>query len=164
MILGRQQAKPPSSLPPTPLVRKRVLTTPTQPNHTIFLRVQIPRHRPSQPPTPFPSHTDQILQIITRRDAELPDKILRRALQIPVLFARDIFFRTPKVRVAADGLRALEALQAVLCFGRGGGVEGSLAEEFVGADALLVAEFLARVLFAVVDCGWGRRWWLVGFH
>jgi len=126
---------------------RRVLTDP------LLLRVEIPRHRASQLSSALACHTDQILQIIARRNAELAHKILRGALQIAVLLPGHVVLRPAEVRVAADGLRALEALQPGLRFGLRVGIEGAFAKELVAADAFLVAEFLARVLFAVVFWG-----------
>jgi len=47
-------------------------------------------------------------------------------------------------------LRAFEALQAGFGFGCGGRVEGTFAEELVGGNAFLDAEFFAGVTLGVV--------------
>ena len=108
---------------------------------------------------PLPQNLRQILQIIPRRDAKLPHKVPRGALEvavIAVLVRLGLVLGPAEIRIAGDGGRALEAVQAGLGFGLGGRVEGGAAEEFVRRDALLRAEFRARVLFTVVCCFLGE--------
>lgn len=73
----------------------------------------------------------QILQVVARGDAKLPDKVLCRTFQIAIVFWR-LVFGTAEICVRGDGLRALEALQARLCFLLLRGVKGGAAEELVG--------------------------------
>lgn len=96
----------------------------------------------------------QVLQIVTGRDTELADKVACRALQVAVVAvveraAGTILLGPAKVGIAGDGGGALEALQAGLGFRLCTRVEGGAAEELVGGNALLVAEFAACILFIV---------------
>lgn len=98
-------------------------------------------------------HTRQVLQIISSGDAELAHKVLCRSLQVAVVLNATgalLVFGTAEVGVGGNGLRAFEALQA--CFGLilCGRVVGAFAEEFVGGNAFLDAEFFAGVALGVV--------------
>ena len=94
----------------------------------------------------------EVFQVIPGRDPELPDKVPRRAFQVPIIpiVPRAIILRTPEVGVARDRSRAFEALKACLRFRRCARVKGCATEEFIGRDALLGAKFLACVLLAVI--------------
>jgi hypothetical protein len=94
-------------------------------------RIQIPRDRAPQPPPSFSSDTDQILQVIPRRNAKLPDEVLRRTLKISILLSRYIILWPSEVRITADGLRPLEALQTSLRFSLSIWIERRAAEELI---------------------------------
>jgi hypothetical protein len=118
--------------------------------------VEVIPNGPLQLRRPLAKHTRQILEIVTSSDPKLAHKVLRRRFQIAVVFdatgASLFVFWTAEVGIGRYGLRAFEALQARLGFGLCGGVVGAFAEEFVGGDAFLDAEFLAGVALGVV---WG---------
>lgn len=75
----------------------------------------------------------QVIQVIASRDAELAHEILGRVLEVAVVVAGGpILLGPPEVSVAADGGRALEALEARLGLVLCRGIEGTAAEELVG--------------------------------
>jgi hypothetical protein len=94
-------------------------------------RIQIPRDRAPQPPPPLPRNTDQILQVIPCRNAKFSDEVLCRALKISILLSRYIILWPSEVRITADGLRPLEALQTSLRFSLSIRIEGRAAEELI---------------------------------
>jgi hypothetical protein len=101
----------------------RILVVKVVPNRTLQLRRAIAQH------------ARQVLEIIASGDAELADEVFGGSLEIAVVLNASgafLVFRTTKVGVGRDGLRAFEALQARLGFGLCGWVVGAFAEEFVG--------------------------------
>lgn len=130
----------------TPHFRTCLTPHPTHSPYTpiITLTVQKRPHSPSQLISRLPSQRSHILQIISRRNAKLPNKVLRRALKITILATRtNLIFVTTKVGIARDGRGALEPLEAPFGFGLRIGVELVAPEEFVAPDAFLCAEFVA---------------------
>lgn len=125
------------------------------PSHTSQSNGDITMRLTLQLSCPLPKNLRQIIQIITRRDAEFTHEVPRCAFQVavvPVLVRRGyVVLGTPEIGVARDRCRTFEPLQSALCLGLCRRVEVVAAEEFVGRDAFLVSEFGAGV-FLVVRC------------
>lgn len=136
-----QNPLPLSQRPHTPVI-----------NELLELRIQIIPNSPLQLRRPLAKNIRQILNIIPRRNPKPPHKIPRRTLQIVILAEIHlvVILRSAEIRIRRDRRRALESLQTRSSFGLGVGVVGVAAEEFVGGDAFLAAEFFAGVAFGVV--------------
>jgi hypothetical protein len=76
--------------------------------HNLDLRVQIIPHRALQLSRALAEHTRQILQIVTRRDAEFAHKVFGRSLEVAVVFFGGVVFWATKVCVGRDGSCAFE--------------------------------------------------------
>jgi hypothetical protein len=80
-------------------------------------------------------HMRQILQVISRSDAEPSYHISRCAFQVAIpteLVGRgQVILRPSKVRIAGDSRGALEVLQTILRLGLRSGVKFISAKEFI---------------------------------
>jgi len=129
--------------------RKRKIHLPHQTTSSV---PKISSNSTLQPRSTFSKRGRKIVDVISRRDTKLADKVLGRGLEVAVVLL-GLGLRAAKVGVGRDGGGTLEALEASLGFGLHGGVVGTLAEEFVGGDALLVAKLLAGVVRFVICRG-----------
>jgi hypothetical protein len=112
--------------------------------------IQIIPNSPLQLARPLAQQTTKILQIIPRSNPKLSHKILRSALQIPILLLPSLALGSSKISIGRNTRRALETLQSLLGFRFSRGIKIIATEEFVRGDAFLDAEFLAGVAFRVI--------------
>lgn len=114
-----------------------------------ILRVQITPNRSLQSVARLAQQGTDVLQIISRLDTKLPDKVLGSTLQISILFFACLF-RPSKVSIRGNGSLPFEALQSGFRFRLRVTVESATAEELIGTDAFLLAKLVACVAFRVV--------------
>ncbi len=102
----------------------------------------------------LPQYIRKVFQVIPCGDPEFPDKVPRSAFEISVIpifvCVGDVILGSPKISITADRAGAFEALETLLGLGLGRWVEVIAAEEFIGRDAFLGAEFLTGIFFVVI--------------
>jgi hypothetical protein len=105
-------------------------------------------------------HLRQVLQIITSRNTKFAHEVLCGTLQITIIFTSIFILGSSEVCVRGDGGRSFETLKSLLGFGLGVGVECAFAEELVGRNAFLAAEFLAGVFLFVIWMYVNKSLWI----